>query len=196
MAARIGLYGDEANCSENLFYPFKVFAMFLNILHYRPRNVRLSRYLLFAIRSEWMVDPLTLRPLLAKLTWSINVAFTGVDPMTNAKLCVNNQRFVVAEFRGDQDFIRLLWQHAASWTSTYVCYQCRAKSNPGPCTYLDLRETPDWESTEHSTVSFIRTELPEYPCVLVSIWMDGTILFLLLSLHTPEKCNFCQWCCR
>ena len=166
---RIGIYGDEANCSENLYFPFKVFGMFLNLLHFRPKNVRLSRYLLFSMRSEWMVNPLTLRPLLAKLTWSLNLAFGGIDPVTQDWMCPGRQRFVVAEFRGDQDFMRVLWQHAASWTSVFVCYQCRAKGQAGPYTYLDFREHPDWESTEHTNISFIHTELPPCPCYLMLI---------------------------
>ena len=185
--SRIGLYGDEANCSENIYFPFKVFAMFLNILHFRPKNVRLSRYMLFAIRSEWMVNPLTLRPLLAKLTWSLNIAFPGRDPVTQDQLCPSNERFIVAEFRGDQDFMRVLWQHAASWTSTYVCFQCRAKAMAGPCTYMDFRENPDWEITQHNTISFIDVELPPYPCcsLLAYVFCLSTCLFK--SLNSPTS---------
>lgn len=163
---RIGIYGDEANVSENLYAPFKVFCMFLNVLHYRPRNVRLSRYLLFSIRSEWMVNPLTLRPLLAKITESLNIAFKGIDPASGVQLCQGGERFVVAEYRGDQEFMRMLWQHNAMWNAKYVCYQCRATASDGPHSYADVSDNPGWEGTQHTNTSFINVELPPYPCYL------------------------------
>ena len=49
---RVGLYGDEANISENVFDPFKVLCIFLNVIHYRPANIRLSRYLVFSIHPS------------------------------------------------------------------------------------------------------------------------------------------------
>lgn len=115
---RIGFYGDEANISENPHQPFKVLCLFLNILHYRPRSARLSRFLLCAIRSDWLIHPLTLRPILARITWSLNVAFHGYEPgQPTVPLCSRGDRFVLAECRGDQEFHRTLWQHAASWKS-------------------------------------------------------------------------------
>ncbi len=162
---RIGVYGDEANISDNVYHPFKIFCLFLNILHYRPKSARLSRFLLCAVRSEWLIHPLTLRPILSRIVWSLNIAYEGVDPTQPSKpLCVNGARFIVGEFRGDQEFHRMIWQHAASWKSKYVCYQCRATSIGNTHTYTDLSDTPLWECTEHTNVSFINVELPAYPC--------------------------------
>ena len=68
---RVGLYGDEANISENVFDPFKVLCIFMNVIHYRPANIRLSRYLVFSIRSDWVEGPKTLRPVLLKMAESL-----------------------------------------------------------------------------------------------------------------------------
>lgn len=170
--------------------------MFLNILHYRPRNVRLSRYLLFTIRSDWMVNPLTLRPFLAKLAWSFNVAFTGVRPTTGSTLCKNGARFVVAEYRGDQEFQRLLWQHAASWKSIFVCYQCRATSKAGVHCYEDVSDNPGWKETEHNNVSFINQELPPYPCTMIKYCSIFWSVFISFKFIVVAPSTFLWWLAR
>ena len=156
---RIGLYGDEANISENVFDPFKVLCIFMNVIHYRPANIRLSRYLIFNIRSDWIAGPQTLRPILRKMTESLNLAFDSPG------LFDNRERFIVAEFRGDQEFHRKIWQHTAHWLGINVCCKCGAKSS-GHCLYTDVRDDPDWANTEYDTVKFINEELPEVPCTL------------------------------
>ena len=169
---RIGFYGDEANISENPHQPFKVLCLFLNILHYRPRSARLSRFLLCAIRSDWLIHPLTLRPILARITWSLNVAFHGYEPgQPTVPLCSRGDRFVLAECRGDQEFHRTLWQHAASWKSKFICYQCRATSIGVNNTFVDFSENPAWSTSVHTTVGFINVELPPIPCYLAMFGM-------------------------
>lgn len=96
------------------------------------------------------------------------MAFAGVDPATGGMLCDHGERFVVAEFRGDQDYHRLIWQHASSWQANFVCFRCRASCG-AMNHYTDLRENPDWAQTEHSTLSFINVELPQVPCSLASM---------------------------
>ena len=163
---RIGLYGDEANISENSFEPYKVFCLFLNVIHYRPRDIRLSRFLLFCVRSDWLAGPLTLRPILTQMALSFNLAFAGVGPETGSTLCKHGERFVLAEYRGDQDYHRLIWQHFSTWQSKFVCIRCKATSCGDSNNYTDLRDNPDWAQTERDTVSFINEELPPVPCAL------------------------------
>jgi hypothetical protein len=154
---RVGLYGDEANISENVFDPFKVLCIFMNVIHYRPANIRLSRYLVFSIRSDWVEGPKTLRPVLLKMAESLNLAFDSPG------LFANGERFVVAEFRGDQEFHRKIWQHAAHWLGINVCCKCDARSTGNDCLYTDLQDDPEWAATERDTVSFINEELPDIP---------------------------------
>ena len=80
--------------------------------------------------------------------------------------CQGGERFVVAEYRGDQEFMRMLWQHNAMWNAKYVCYQCRATASDGPHSYADVSDNPGWEGTQHTNTSFINVELPPYPCYL------------------------------
>jgi len=82
-------------------------------------------------------------------------------------LCSGGERFVLAEFRGDQEFHRLIWQHAASWQSTQVCMQCCACAKAGHLAYTVMSEHPGWSPTEHTSVDFINKELPPFPCALV-----------------------------
>ena len=131
----------------------------MNVIHYRPANIRLSRYLIFNIRSDWIAGPQTLRPILRKMTESLNLAFDSPG------LFDNRERFIVAEFRGDQEFHRKIWQHTAHWLGINVCCKCGAKSS-GHCLYTDVRDDPDWANTEYDTVKFINEELPEVPCTL------------------------------
>lgn len=194
--ARIGFYGDECNVSENVYQPFKVLCLFVNILHFRPKDIRLSRWLVFSIRSDWLAGPITLRPILTWITWSLNVAFLGKCPVSGTWLCKKQQRFVVAEFRGDQDFHRLLWQHSASWVSKFVCFQCRATSIGPDCNYTDTSEDPLWANTEHSNASFIVHELPEVPCAMANSACDVFFLILRPVYIRPSPVVFfsCQLC--
>ena len=161
---RVGLYGDEANISENVFDPFKVLCIFMNVIHYRPANIRLSRYLVFSIRSDWVEGPKTLRPVLLKMAESLNLAFDSPG------LFANGERFVVAEFRGDQEFHRKIWQHAAHWLGINVCCKCDARSTGNDCLYTDLQDDPEWAATERDTVSFINEELPDIPWFMEYDW--------------------------
>ena len=160
---RIGIYGDEANTSENLHSPMKVLYVHMNIIVYRPKSVRLSRYPLFTLRSELIDGPLTLRPLLQRIAWSLNLAFDGVGSL-GEKLCPNGERFVVAEFRGDQEFHRKLWQHKAHWNSLCPCFKCHASTVDPNYLYTDFSDNPGWLQTERSNVAFIIEELPDLPC--------------------------------
>ena len=105
----------------------KVLCVHMNVILYRPKSVRLSRYPLFTLRSELIAGSLTLRPLLQRLAWSLNLAFDGVGSL-GEKLCPDGERFVVAEFRGDQEFHRKLWQHKAHWNSHCPCFKCHAST--------------------------------------------------------------------
>ena len=71
------------------------------------------------------------------------------------------QRAIVLSLQsvvGTRKFHRTFWQHAASWKSKYICYQCRATSIGQQHTFVDLRDEPSWASTEHTNMSFINGE--------------------------------------
>ena len=160
---RIGIYGDEANTSENLHSPMKVLCVHMNVILYRPKSVRLSRYPLFTLRSELIAGPLTLRPLLKRIAWSLNLAFDGVGSL-GEQLCPDGERFVVAEFRGDQEFHRKLWQHSSHWNSHCPCFRCHSSSVDPSNLYTDFSDNPRWLQTECNNVQFINEELPDIPC--------------------------------
>ena len=146
----------------------------MNVIHYRPSNIRLSRYLVFCIRSEWVAGPHTLRPFLLKMTESLNMAFNSPN------MFLNGERFIVAEFRGDQEFHRKIWQHSSHWPGVHVCPKCDAKSTGQHCLYTDLADDPDWGPTERSTMSFINDELPPIPCALD---LSDFFIYMILKFH-------------
>ena len=154
----------------------------MNVIHYRPANIRLSRYLIFNIRSDWIAGPQTLRPVLLKMTESLNRAFDS------PALFDNGERFIVAEFRGDQKFHRKIWQHTAHWLGINVCCKCGAKSSGNDCLYTDVRDDPDWANTEYDTVEFINEELPEVPCIL-AVHMFFCTIFVREVVIYRTKCS-------
>ena len=137
--------------------------MHMNLILYRPKSVRLSRFVMFALRSEWIAGPVTLRPLLQRMTWSLNLAFQGLGVLGET-ICPGGERFIVAEMRGDQEFHRKLWQHKAHWNSHNVCFKCHASSTDAGCSYVDFSDNPAWLDSARSNAEFINNELPDTPC--------------------------------
>lgn len=140
----IGLYGDSARIDLR-FTSEHVLAFFANVILWRPRSVRWSRFLVCAIPEERLTSE-TIPTILRRITWSANHAYFGYFPRTDhlgqdltgsAKerggkaLTSQNLKFQVTELRGDWVFHKKIWNFTCHWNGEQVCHQCSAKGRRG-----------------------------------------------------------------
>lgn len=137
-AIPVGIYADEtkyglAESQE------KILAIFLNLVLFRPKNIRLSRFLICTIRSKFLLPGTdTLYPIFRRIVWSMGWASKGIFPTTGfmgGALSTKGQKnagaslgakFLVTELRGDLAWHKLIWGFEDGWSSTKVCFFCEA----------------------------------------------------------------------
>eukprot|EP00435_Cladocopium_sp_Y103_P028115 s1292_g7.t1 len=170
----IGLYGDSARV-DTRFGHEHVLGFFLNLVLWRPRAVRWSRFLIFSIPEERLTSE-TIPAVLRRITWSANHAFYGYFPkeghlgqnlsgpaLRKAGKALTSQflRFQVSELRGDWSFHKKIWRFGNNthWNGENVCHLCTAKgiSNEWSDLYWNI------ESNNHHTFTlteFLAERLP------------------------------------
>lgn len=153
----IGIHGDEAAYGADRAAPDKLTCIFMDLPLWRPKNARLSRFLLFAIDSTQLVGYESLHPVLQRIAQSVNLAYSGVD--VDGTPIFGGRRFILTELRGDQVWHKFLWRHLRWWRSRDVCFRCKAVSKDGPC-YWDCGDAAAWRSTEISTIEFLAEGVP------------------------------------
>ena len=137
----IGIYGDSAKV-ETAFFTEHILAYFLNLVLWRPKSVRWSRFLICAIPESRMTAE-TNNSIMRRITWSANHAFFGCFPTTGhlgqpldghaakaAGLPLTDEqfRFQVTELRGDWSFHKKIWAWPkVMWNAADVCHLCTAK---------------------------------------------------------------------
>lgn len=174
----LGFYGDEAQLFTQIRKE-KWLGLFCDILHFRPRSIRASKFLLFSINCSKLLDKgRTLNSILRTLVWSFNSLHEGVNPSVGAggrqllphqqaiaglPICRKypNLCFSVVEVRGDWLFHRQLWRFKASWTAKQVCFKCPAESH-GPLAnrYYNVSEDAFWVSHQYTLEEFLEQQLP------------------------------------
>lgn len=154
----IGLHGDEAAMGLINGPHEKIIGFSLNLVLFRPRATRLSRFLLFAVEQQkvWSLQD-TIYPMLNAIVESLNRC---------AEHAVASRRFLVIEIRGDQVWIRYMFQHHSWWKRNEVCYRCDA-SCKGPISYLNY---DGWLPSKLNTDDFVARELQTHPICSFPEW--------------------------
>ena len=158
----VGIYADETKYGLQESQE-KILGIFINLVLFRPRNVRLSRFLVFSIRSDLMLPgTATLYPVLNHVVWSMNWASKGVWPNKDvhggalpaaqaAKAMSSlGARFYVTELRGDLAWHKHAWGFEKSgWQSMNTCFFCGAKSSGANTNlyYTNTGHTAAWRNT-------------------------------------------------
>ena len=153
----VGIYGDEARFNTT-FSQEKVLGLFMNLPLWRPKSIRASRFLIFALEENKLYKHFTLDAVLRRIVWSINLLFDGWMPQVDhvgqpipgarrSRICTDGSIFALSELRGDQLFHKQLFRWKASWTWTAlkVCHKCEARSRGGDGLYYHW---DNWASTE------------------------------------------------
>lgn len=187
----IGLHGDAARLWTQ-FQVERLVGVWMNLVLFRPRSVRYSRFLLFAIPKEKLVKNRTLNAFWKRMVWSLNAAFTGYNPSTGPSngpltgkdaeragtpLCQGMRRFAVTELRGDWEWHRDIWRFTASWQSQQVCFRCPAVTNgmgdPSYVYYNNDAHTSCWLQEEFTLPQFIARRLKERQLCGSAITLDS-----------------------
>ena len=171
----LGLYGDSAKVST-AFSSDKIVGIFLNFPLWRPKAIRFSRFLLFAIEESKLDGPHTLMGVFNRIRWSVNLLFSGQrpqvdpqgEPLKNSHLfegwiCRNREVFALTEVRGDQLWQKQTFRYTASWiwTSARVCHACDARAH-GPQSADRLYFNFDaWLAHEFDKTQFLARRMPE-----------------------------------
>ena len=175
-AIPVGIYGDETKYGLHESQE-KILGIFLNLVLFRPRNIRLSRFLICSIRSKFLLPgSSTLHPILKRIVWSMGWASKGVFPtldmdgsefMNKKKAMLAGQQlgaeFLVTELRGDQAWHKMIWGFKDGWKSRNVCPFCRATSTGRnlQLLYTNTGDQAAWRATIYrDVVSWMANKLP------------------------------------
>ena len=160
-AIPVGIYADETKYGLHESQE-KILAIFLNLVLFRPKNIRLSRFLLCSIRSKLLLPgTATLYPIFNRILWSMGWASRGLFPTTGmfgAPLTPKQgkwagqslgAKFFVTELRGDLAWHKQLWGISDGWQSTKVCFFCNAvgTGRRHNLYYTNTGEDADWRGT-------------------------------------------------
>ena len=176
----VGLYGDAAKITTEYGH-YHCLGIFLNLPLWRPRSTRFSRFLVFSIKEELLVPGKTLDAVFTRLTWSLNLLFSGLHPasgphgeallqsqlaLAGQRICHSGMKFLCTELRGDWKHHQQVFRFLSSWQGTLVCFKCAAKSR-GPVAnlYYHVGEDAAWLQGELSLSSFLARRMPPHnPC--------------------------------
>ena len=115
----IGVHGDEAHYGADTANINKLTCIFLDLPLWRPKNARLSRFLMFCIDSSQCVGYETLHPVLQSIAESINWAYFGMDETGQI---TTHRKFILSELRGDQVWHHYIWRHLNWWRKRECCF--------------------------------------------------------------------------
>ena len=173
----LGFYGDGATMILKYGKQESVIGLFMNLVLWRPKTVRCSRFLLFTIEEARLWKFHSLNIVLRQIVWSFNLLYSGLHPavgmrgeqlppdmmrLANTPICENRDVFTVTEIRGDWSWMKKILRMRASWQGRSTCHLCSAKST-GPYSdrYYNF-ESASWDVQpfEYSLAQFLNVEMP------------------------------------
>ena len=169
------LYGDECNLG-NLgdTAPDKVTAIFVALTLFKPKVIKQGHFLVCALKdSEMIHDNMeTLSAILRHITWSSNVAFTGMFPscgLQGEQLTCSKQRragtplgaaFACVELKGDWLWHQRVLRLKDIPVARKICFLCEAHADDrSQLKYYDDSEDAPWRDTLVDTTTFINTKV-------------------------------------
>ena len=171
----LGLFGDSATLITKYGLKTSVIGIFLSLPLWRPKSVRMSRYLVLAIPEACLWGRHTLNEAFRRIVWSINsldknihpdVGFAGQElpehlkKLANTPIVSPHRVFSCTEIRGDWSWHKKLLGFKASWVGDATCYQCNARSGgPNNGRYYAF-ETGLWIDQSLSLPEFLCRQIP------------------------------------
>ena len=176
----LGFYGDAAQLITKVKFE-KLLCLWMNIVIFRPKSIRYSRFLIWSCDAALLYKSRTLNTVLRWVVWSFNNLYSGLHPLVRpgnrplkpheehrAGTWITNKKlqFQVVEIRGDWEFAKLVWQFKCSWkggVNIGICYRCPAMArclDPGLIYWNMDDENSTWAKEEFDTTDFICKRLP------------------------------------
>lgn len=176
----LGIHGDAARLFTQYRFE-KLVGVFFNIVLFRPRSVRHSRFMLFSIPHEKLYKNRSLNWVWRRLAWSFNACFEGVNPsvgpqgialqgkhleLAGTPITRRSQKFCLTEYRGDWEWHRDTWRPYATWQGIQTCFKCTAVSRGDPAhLYYNTDELHEpqckWIREEYSLTQFVANSLKD-----------------------------------
>ena len=158
----VGIFGDAAWLRTE-FGATNYAGIFFNIVLFKPKSVRSSRFLLFCIAEDELWSHFTIDTVLRRITWSLNSLYDGVHPsldpwgkelperlkdLAGQSITDSGLRFCTTEVRGDWSWHKKIWRfERTSWNAIRVCHWCRALSDGNwNDVYWNLSDTSNWHN--------------------------------------------------
>ena len=158
----------------------------MNIVLFRPRAVRYSRFLLWSCDTFSLFGNKTTNAVLRWIVWSLNSMYDGKHPtcrpgnrplsqrerdLAGQPLTAGHHIFQVVELRGDWEFHKSLWNFRCSWkggVNVGICFKCPAMAkcqDHGLLYWYWDEEGNDetqtaWTQKEFDTMDYITERLP------------------------------------
>lgn len=202
----LGVHGDSARLWTQ-YKVEKIMAIHMNIVHFRPRSTRHSRFLLFSCPREKLVKNRTLNVIWKRLVWSWNACFRGLNPTVGpngapllgkhleragSPICKSGRKFSLCELRGDWEWHRDVWRFTASWQAINVCFRCPAVRSGDPDhLYFNNELNCKWQCDEFSLEEFVSQRLKDNQ--LCTIGSSATTIFVFVLLLIVSFYNTMFW---
>ena len=176
----VGLHGDSARLWTVHQFEKHV-GVFMNLVLWRPRSIRHSRFLIFSIPQEKVWKNRTFNRVWERLAWSFNACWEGFNPCQGPRgiplrgkhleraglpITKGGHKFTITVYRGDWEWHCHTWRPRASWQGVSMCMKCPAQSrgdagllyyNLGSCVEDGCR----WVQEEYSLAGFIAKSLKD-----------------------------------
>ncbi len=182
----LSVYGDSAKMRSTPFGPQKILGVYLSCPLWRPKSIRCSKWLVFAILEDQLFSWKTLHAIYRRLAWSLNILFVGLMPAKDidgksmslpkcepGQYLINKKvKFALTEIKGDWVFHKQLFRFKSSWkggSTVPVCFLCRAMSNQEPF-YFDIGpNAPCWDA-QYTLTDFLAEQMPSHGvCALFDV---------------------------
>lgn len=177
----LGLYGDAAQLVTR-YRVEKMLCFFMNIVIFRPKSIRYSRFLLWSCDTALLYKNMTVNSILRWLVWSLNALYEGVHPSSRPGgqplasqaerdcagtwITEERLRFQVVELRGDWEFHKSVWRFYSSWkggVNNPICFRCPAmsRSHDAGLQYWCMDDSDStWAREEFNTTEFLSRMIP------------------------------------
>ena len=156
---------------------------------FRPKSVRRSKFLLFAIQEELEYNHRTLDCVLRFVVWALNCLHVGRYPRTGCngeqltgaqaaragREVVPGRQFAITELKGDWAWFKKILRFKSSWKgglNVPVCFHCRAGSRRPYKIYYKVDVTSDCWGSEYTLLDWLVEQCPRKPCFLVYYMHD------------------------
>ena len=175
----LALYGDDCKIRPGE----KMVGLFLSFPLFRPRSVRCSKFLLFAVQEELEYKHFTMDSVLRFLVWALNCLHVGRFPRTGCdgeelrgaqaeragKEVAPGRKFAVTELKGDWSWFKKVFRFKSSWkggTKVPVCFHCRAGAREPFSIYYKVHADSECWRSEYTLLDWLVEQCPVRPCCL------------------------------